>query len=66
MTRQPVCKDCRYWSARCKDAEYRYPGVKYGECRRYPPKVIELLTMFPETATNSWCGEHKGVVYENV
>lgn len=58
------CSSCA-WFANLSAAK------AFGECRRYPPKVVtfededgENLVIkgdiFPRTSASSWCGEHRG------
>lgn len=28
-----------------------------GFCHRYPPKIIEMVIMYPVVNANDWCGE---------
>jgi hypothetical protein len=46
-----TCVSCRYWQGR----------AGYGECRKYPPVVVDAMdgvsTEWPAVATDDWCGE---------
>jgi hypothetical protein len=57
------CMDCGYWK------RLNVPGAE-GECRRYPPTVVVMVTSgdfenlesedairWPETNGEDWCGE---------
>ena len=50
-----TCENCIYWKA---------VSEPKGVCRRYPPLNVILKdgvesSEWPETAGDSWCGEHK-------
>jgi len=51
------CKSCKFWKVRCSTAEYTFPGVRWGHCRRYPPKLNKMHALFPEVDEDNWCGE---------
>lgn len=46
----PACENCRYWR-RTKDL---------GDCRRDPPKLVDLdhgqIGFWPKTKPTQWCG----------
>lgn len=42
-----ACGKCVYWSG------------ELSECRRYPPKFVGNVSMFPTTVAEDWCGEFK-------
>jgi hypothetical protein len=57
-----ICRNCRHFAA------YVYENVAdgiadqltsdYGECRRFPPVIIEMEeSNFPVVEENTWCGE---------
>jgi hypothetical protein len=56
------CKRCRFFSAYLYDLDMDIDSdhlvSDYGECRRYPPKVIsEDACVFPIVQDSEWCGE---------
>lgn len=53
----PSCVSCRHWS-RIRET----PDGDYGDCHRFPPRIMEVLvdrylTAHPTTRWNDWCGE---------
>lgn len=56
------CRQCCFWK--------NVPETEYGQCRRYPPTLIQsspgshllqggTLGVFPETESKIYCGEFK-------
>jgi hypothetical protein len=53
-----TCGNCRFWLLH---------ENQQGECRRNPPVVVNVdteegagtATIFPDTAHDTWCGEHR-------
>lgn len=66
------CRNCRFW--RCLTEEILEDSE--GECRRYPPILIEDKSSiaykkydshsseFPMTSEYEWCGEFKEIMLE--
>lgn len=65
---RPTCGTCVYWEFSYAPEKGRiYDGTeRFGECRRYPPKVNFDLehegetenTAIPVQIDGFWCGEH--------
>lgn len=50
--REETCANCAYW--------HNKPDTRFGECRKYAPKLSEYLTSYKKWATTEafdWCGE---------
>lgn len=55
-----TCETCRYWQKSEKE-------LKQGECRINPPSAtpipsqqgVALMSYYPVTAPDNWCGQHK-------
>ncbi len=64
-----TCVNCSFWNPGEKDA----PNSKLGTCQRFPPTPVqnveweghggnyrqgyEIVSWWPETEPNDWCGE---------
>lgn len=58
------CCNCRFWR-RLDDPEQMPHADVIGECRRYPPTLIELdagtdepIQALPQVEARFYCGEH--------
>lgn len=58
------CTNCRHWH-RLDDSDQVPKADVVGECRRYPPSVIEIdegteapIQALPEVEARFCCGEH--------
>ena len=56
-----VCKTCLFWK---RYKEPRKNDVRYGQCRRYPPALLDeeprrkfRHAYHPDTHEEHWCGE---------
>lgn len=53
--RDSNCENCKFFK------KYEYSET-WGECHRFPPKIVSLqqgsgTTLFPEVGKQTWCGE---------
>lgn len=53
------CQYCTFWKRNAEDSEW-------GECRRYPPQVLDydeeevlVMSTHPVLQEKSWCGEFR-------
>jgi hypothetical protein len=59
------CESCVFWRKCNYYAEHE--GVTFGECRRNSQVLNKNdATIFPEIASNGWCGEYRRWVEERV
>lgn len=50
-TEREVCFTCKYW-------RQGRPAGQQGQCRRFPPTVIDITDRrWPITHPSDWCGE---------
>lgn len=64
---QITCGECRFFHDRGKRTSFalRDNGVRFGECRRHPPRfgpyepdaMGALIGYWPEVELSEWCGE---------
>ena len=58
-----LCYECLYWEefCFCGKEEYDEDGNQIytqGHCCRYPPRIIDGESRYPETRNTDFCGEH--------
>lgn len=64
------CSTCRFWNKNvAKLDDIKGKKIKVSNCRRYSPKVFDvqgnLVSVFPSTPSNEWCGEFEPTWSEN-
>ena len=62
MTMADTCTTCRYWAPN-DEPQGIASDHGWGECRRYPPQVVQAepgqrVACFPITTGEQWCGEY--------